>query len=313
MGSDLFLAPLQEIASPIGRGLRRVNSVEVLFITYDGCHGDVDTVARSKQSFGRVSSLPSLSSSIPSPSTPISIPSRKKHLSTDHSSISSGIGMGFSPSPSTPSSVFTLPSMRSEIDHRKPHPQSQDSMLSSSSSSSLRHQSSITSYDSSIHIITTGGDAGNMSPSTPSSPVFIRHTTTPLNEQSHLATHSRMSQGSLPLTTTTTRGRGQVQTTPISDDSGQTQATPISGDTSNGMLTRSETPPTNQSHEQATPPNQAPTRTLTSTSSDSYADYGLDNENENMTELELDLLLSPPAIALSVVIGFTITYYIIMR
>lgn len=110
MGSDLFIAPVNEIAPPIGRGLRRVISVEVLFTLppeeeeeeeEDGVQ-EMSITAGKRGSIARSSSLPSISSyaSLSSPLSLSSLSPRKHDQSTDN--------------------VFTLPSMRNH--GNRPHP-----------------------------------------------------------------------------------------------------------------------------------------------------------------------------------------------
>lgn len=285
LGADLFLNPVQNVVPPIGHGLRRVLSVEVLFSSDEYDAAAEERVKIRAQSLSRVSSVPSLCSSILSPSSPISIPSRKR-LSTDRSS--SGIGM----SPATPLSpyVFSLPSMQ----QNKPRPLSRSSLASSSD---YGRQSSSTSLESSIHIITAGG---NMSPSATS---FPRKKIEP----SQLAQNKRQSDRSLVATTAGHQDR------PGSEGCGLSTATPPE----NWMVTSAtKTPPTDHQTPpisgdkdlQATPPvnkvHQQPYQ-----SSPSYADYGLESENDRMTEWKWAkgiLLASPLLIAAGLALAYLV-------
>ena len=282
--SELFLASIYDMAPPIGRGLRRVISVEVLFSTpaEDGCQGTAEMVSMRSSSLSRVSSLPSMSSSIPSPTTPVSIPYHRNHPSTS----SSGIGM----SPSSSPLVFTLPSMRPHpLSHDKPRPPS-------SVSSEYRRHSSI---DSSIHIISSVG----MSPPATSSSPRTRYSCWVESARRHW---SRDSSGLLSMTTSS-NGCGQSQATPTKNGK---EAAPLLID-----VNSSETPPTNhhqnipRSHDQATPPsNNGGLPLILPSSSDSYADYGLELGNGSTTEWEWNYKLLATA-AVVVGIGLTLAYW----
>ena len=283
MVSDLFLNPVQNVVPPIGHGLRRVLSVEVLF-TYDDEDTNMEeTMSIRPRPLRRASSIPSLCCSTPTLSSPISIPSRKR-LSTDRSS--SGLGM----SPATPSSshVFSLPSMR----RNKPRPPSERSLASSSD---YNRQPSSTSIDSSIQIIT----GGSMSPSGPASPKKKL-------EPSQLALNKRHGNG---MVATGSGHHDNQQDLSGSMGSGLSEATPSEDETtSKAPPTNHQTPPTSSDkNQQATPPaNEG----RPYQSSSSYADYGLESENDSTTEWEWarNILLASPIV---IAAGLTIAYFLL--
>ena len=297
MGSELFLAPVHDIIPPIGRGLRRVISVEVLF-TADECDSTAqeEREAIRTQSLNRVSSVPSMSSSIPSPTCPIPIPSQK-HLSTDQS----GSGTGMGPVSSSPSFVFSLPSMR----RNKPHPLSRDNLASSPSSTDFTRQASTTSMDSGIHIITAGSGMSPSPPASAGSPLKRRRF-----EPSQLAQQNRGSGAEMLMVTNSADCNRQDDLVSRSSGCVQLEATPTSegsqttSTTLNNTQMNDETPPTNDqttptsddTNQQATPPTNEDgflvQRSLTD-SSDGYADYGLGSGSMTEWERTKHILLLP--------------------
>ena len=308
-GSELFLVPLHDVAPPIGRGLRRVISVEVLFLSEEDQavveERGREMAAIRRQSLNRVSSLPSMSGSVSSPSSAIPIPVHHR-LSTDHSS-------SLSSSPS--SLVFSLPSMRGK----------RDSLASNTSSIELNRQASSTSVDSTIRIIT----GGTMSPSTPASagsprkrhsfepsqltqPPFQFRTSqtgvSTIDGMQDAPTHKPTECDQPKATPTTNEFKLEATPTPHSK-------TTSANSTNDSQI--SPTLPTNQTNDpQATPTSDDHRRQAThlvqereistqqsltesSGSSDAYVDYGLEESgNGSMTEWEWEwaesiLLLSP--------------------
>ena len=291
-GSELFLASLHDVVPPIGRGLRRVISVEVLFLSEEDQAAleerGREMAAIRRQSLKRVSSLPSMFGSVSSLSSPIPIPAHHR-LSTNHSS-------SLSSSPS--SLVFSLPSMTGK----------RDSLASNTSSIELNRQGSSTSVDSTIRIIT----GGTMSPSTPASAGSPR--------KRHSFEPSQLTQTPFQFRTGHKPTKcDQPKATPTTNEF-KLEATPTlhskttsANSTNDSQIT--QTPPTNQTNDpQATPTSDDHHRQAThlvqereistrqswtesSGSSDAYVDYGLEEAgNDSMKEwewVERILLLSP--------------------
>ena len=288
MGSQLFLWPVQEITPSIGRGLRRVISVEVLFSTTSDS-GDMETeFSLNRASLSRVSSLPSICSSILSPTSPVSIPSPRKRMSADRSS----------GSPSSPS-VFTLPSMR-----KRPRPldstSSQATSVSSTTSSfDYRRQSS-----SSIRLV---GDPASPVPSSPlTSRAKFEETSSRPSGLVSRASRSRSEDRKIA------GGGGQIVTTPTPNDTHSNQSSkspPTVQQNGGGFHDNHQTaalptdnPPTVEpgsgihDNQKTTPTNNEPypipvQRSVTDSSEGSYADYGLRESGDGrMTEWEWKLV-----------------------
>jgi hypothetical protein len=310
MGSQLFLWPVQEITPPIGRGLRRVISVEVLFSTTSDSVDMETEFSLNRASLSRVSSLPSICSSILSPTSPVSIPSPRKRMSTDRSS----------GSPSSPS-VFTLPSMR-----KRPRPLDSTGSLATSVSSTTSPSDYRRQSSSSIRLV-GGGDPASPVPSSPltSRARFDKPSSRPsglVSRASRSGSEDRKIAG----------GCGQIVTTPTHDDthSNRSSKSPPTVQQNGGGFhdnpLPTDNPPTVEpdsgihDNQKTTPTNNEPypipvQRSVTGSSEGSYADYGLAESGDGrMTEWEWKWkLVKISAVLLTAAAGIAVALVVVRK
>ena len=258
-------------------GLRRVNSVEVLFAVEgeeeEGSEEESEAAAMERASLTRVNSLPSISSSA-GLSSPIPIPPHT-NCSTDHTPRSS--------SPIT--CVFSLPSM---VGRREEWLPSQDPPPD------FGRQFSNVSTDSAIRIITGNVEMDQSPPATGTSNERIRQrcSSDVLQPSNLFFSRRKESNENKEVVATPTNGSNkqgfpQSPVIPGYNETDYPPAAPISGPNEQGLPHPTSTTEYSEQDRSQTPlingPNEQghPQRSLTG-SSGGYEDFGMAPEDDGM-------------------------------